>query len=637
MKHKQLNIGIVAHVDAGKTSLTERLLHATGVIDRVGSVDGGDTQTDSLDLERRRGITIQSAVVSFRIGDVQVNLIDTPGHSDFIAEVARAVHVLDGAILVVSAVEGVQAQTRVLMRTLRRLRIPTIVFANKIDRSGARYGTLLAELRAKLTPHVVALSEVDGIGTRGALVRPRSLAGQDAYAELAEAFGDEEFLAAYVEGAPMPVRERRAAVERRARRGRVFPVYFGSAVTGEGVADLIAGIRRHLPYARTKGDRPRGSVFKIERGPSGEKIAYVRLRGGTLRAPGRVELYRADAGGGFVSSREAKATAVRVFTSGAATEPGELPAGGIAKVWGLRDALIGDAIGSPEELPPRGLFAPPTLETAVKPVRPQDRGALWAALRDLSERDPLIGVRGEEEAVVSLYGEVQKEVIASVLGEQFGIAVTFEETRTVHVERVIGTAEAHRALGEPYPIYVSLRIEPGEPGGGVAYRVESQRGSLLVGFHKAIEESVYETLRTGPHGWQVVDCVVALTKGGYVTGKTAGQFRELVPLMLHEMLLAARTRVCMPVHRFELEVPEASVPAVVMLLTEFGATVYAQERRGGTVHLGGTIEAGSLHGFERRLPGITSGEALLQTRPDGYRPVTGPPPVRPGSAWAAAV
>src|SRR6476659_7896030 len=165
-----LNLGILAHVDAGKTSLTERLLFAAGVIDEIGRVDDGNTQTDSLALERRRGITIKSAVVSFTMADRTVNLIDTPGHPDFIAEVERVLGVLDGAVLVVSAVEGVQAQTRILMRVLRRLRIPTLVFVNKVDRTGARPEKVLAQIADRLTPDVVALGEVIGAGTRGARV-----------------------------------------------------------------------------------------------------------------------------------------------------------------------------------------------------------------------------------------------------------------------------------------------------------------------------------------------------------------------------------------------------------------------------------------------------------------------------------
>src|SRR5215217_2920504 len=169
-----VNIGILAHVDAGKTSLTERILFETGVIESVGSVDKGTTQTDTLELERARGITIKSAVVSFTVGDLKVNLIDTPGHADFVAEVERALAVLDGAVLVVSAVEGIQAQTRALIRIMERLGIPFLVFANKIDRSGASVEGTLAALRETLNGDAVVLNEASEVGSRAASVRPRS-------------------------------------------------------------------------------------------------------------------------------------------------------------------------------------------------------------------------------------------------------------------------------------------------------------------------------------------------------------------------------------------------------------------------------------------------------------------------------
>jgi ribosomal protection tetracycline resistance protein len=187
-----LNLGILAHVDAGKTSLTERLLHDAGVIDEIGSVDDGSTQTDTLALERQRGITIKSAVVSFAVGDVAVNLIDTPGHPDFIAEVERVLGVLDGAVLVVSAVEGVQAQTRVLMRALQRLRIPTLIFVNKIDRRGARAEAVLTRIAARLTPAVVAMTTPAGLGTRSATVTPRTAADPAFTARLADVLAEHD-------------------------------------------------------------------------------------------------------------------------------------------------------------------------------------------------------------------------------------------------------------------------------------------------------------------------------------------------------------------------------------------------------------------------------------------------------------
>src|SRR5918996_1480063 len=193
-----LNLGIVAHVDAGKTTLTERLLYAVGVIDEIGRVDDGNTQTDSLALERQRGITIKSAVVSFVVDDVTVNLIDTPGHPDFIAEVERVLHVLDGAVLVISAVEGVQPQTRLLMRALRRLRIPTLMFVNKIDRGGAHDNRVLQSIAEKLAPASIPMGSASGLGTRGARATPYGAGDAGFTAALVDLLADHDdaFLAA---------------------------------------------------------------------------------------------------------------------------------------------------------------------------------------------------------------------------------------------------------------------------------------------------------------------------------------------------------------------------------------------------------------------------------------------------------
>src|SRR5438067_6365937 len=253
---RTLNLGIVAHVDAGKTTLTERLLYAAGVIAEPGSVDAGTTQTDSLALEQQRGITIKSAVVSFEIEDVTVNLIDTPGHPDFIAEVERVLNVLDGAILVISAVEGVQPQTRILMRALRRLRVPTLLYVNKTDRRGADVGRVIDEIAGALTRAVVVADDPD-------------------LARLAEQ--DDALLAAYVDGSTVPEQLLRTALAAQTRRALVHPVFSGSALRGTGVERLMRGIAELLPASVGDADGAlSGSVFKIERGPRGEKIAYVR-------------------------------------------------------------------------------------------------------------------------------------------------------------------------------------------------------------------------------------------------------------------------------------------------------------------------------------------------------------------------
>lgn len=636
---KSLNLGILAHVDAGKTSLTERLLHAAGVIDEIGSVDEGSTRTDSLELERRRGITIKSAVVSFPLDDVTVNLIDTPGHPDFIAEVERVLNVLDGAVLVVSAVEGVQAQTRVLMRALRRLRIPTLIFVNKIDRRGAQEEPVLRSIRGRLAPTGVALGSVAGLGARDARYLPFAAAGDDLVSVLAD--HDDALLAAYVDGTqdicPGRLRDELAA---QSRRALVHPILFGSAITGAGVAELIAGIRELLPgVAGDTGGPPSGTVFKVERGPAGEKIAYVRMFAGTIRLRDQVPF----------RDREGKVTAVRVFDRGVAVRASSVEAGQIGQLWGLGDVRIGDELGLPRTEPAeRRHFAPPTLETVVVPARPADKGALHVALSQLAEQDPLIDLRQDDirqETSVSLYGEVQKEVIQATLAEEFGLDVTFRETTTIHVERPLGTGAAAEFIDKPpnpFLATVGLRVEPAPVGSGVDFRLEVELGSMPYTFIRAVAETVRETLLQGLHGWQVTDCVVILTHTGYwprqshahavfdkSMSSTAGDFRNLTPLVLMEALRRAGTRVYEPMHHFRLDLPDDVFGTVLPVLARLGAVPGTSTPQGASYLVEGVIPAARVHELEQRLPSLTRGEGVLESAFDHYQEVRGPAPARP--------
>ena len=393
MLRRTLNLGILAHVDAGKTTLTERLLYAAGVIDEIGSVDAGTTQTDSLALERQRGITIKAAVAAFAIGDVAVNLIDTPGHPDFIAEVERVLSVLDGAVLVISAVEGVQPQTLLLMRALQRLHIPTLLFVNKIDRPGADDDGVLRAISERLTPAIVPVGSPHGLGTRDAGFTPWRNDDEAFRAALVEVLAerDEGILEAYVEDeAGVSSRRLREALAAQARRALVYPVFFGSAITGAGVESLTAGIAELLPAAAGDADGPvSGAVFKIERGTAGEKIAYVRMFSGTVRTRDRVT---------FGLEAEDKVTAVAVFDRGAAVQRPSVSAGEIGKLWGLGEIRIGDRIGEIRAASTAHHFAPPTLETVVAPIDPDDRARLRVALTQLAEQDPLIDVRQDDTA-----------------------------------------------------------------------------------------------------------------------------------------------------------------------------------------------------------------------------------------------
>nr|WP_206314052.1 TetM/TetW/TetO/TetS family tetracycline resistance ribosomal protection protein [Streptomyces coryli] len=639
----------MAHVDAGKTTLTERLLHAAGVIDQPGSVDDGSTQTDSLALERARGITIKSAVVSFALDDLTVNLIDTPGHPDFIAEVERVLSVLDGVVLVVSAVEGVQAQTRVLMRTLKRLRIPTLIFVNKIDRGGASYDGTLRGIAERLSPAIVPMGTAAALGTRDARFTAYGPGQAEFTDRLVEVLADRDdaLLASYVNAAAgVPYDRLRRALAEQTERALVHPVYFGSAATGDGVPELTAGIRELLPAATGDPEGPpAGEVFKVERGPAGEKIAYVRMRAGTLRTREVVRFGRARNG----VRQEAKVTAISVFDQGA-TEPGRsVSAGRIAKVHGLPGIRIGDTVGDatgPADA--GGHFAPPTLETVVVPADPSDKVALHAALTLLAEGDPLINLRQDDlrqEISVSLYGEVQKEVIQATLADDFGLDVGFRETTTINIERLAGSGSAVEFKEDDdtsqFMATVGLRVDPAPPGSGVDFRLEVELGSMPYAFFKAVEETVRETLAQGLHGWEVPDVTVTMTHSGYfprqshahatfdkAMSSTAGDFRNLTPLVLMAALREAGTVVHEPLHRFHLEVPADTLGAVLSALSRHRAVPLTTTDRGGAYELEGDIPAAQVHALEQQLPGLTRGEGMLDAAFDHYAPVTGAPPTR---------
>jgi ribosomal protection tetracycline resistance protein len=581
---RTLNLGILAHVDAGKTTLTERLLYAAGVIDTPGSVDDGSTQTDTLALEQQRGITIKSAVVSFAIDDVTVNLIDTPGHPDFIAEVERVLSVLDGAVLVISAVEGVQPQTPLLMRALQRLTVPTILFVNKLDREGADTGRVLEQIAERLTPTAIPIESAEDRAVAKEL-------GADAY-----------------------------------------PIFFGSARTGDGVEALMSGIAELLPAAPRDGDGPvSGSVFKIVRGPAGERIAFVRMFSGTLRTRDRLA--------------EEKVTAIRVFEDGAVSvQRPSVSAGEIAQVWGLAEIQIGDAIGAPR----RGRqhhFAPPTLETVIAPRHERDKAALRDALARLAEQDPLISIRQDDtrqELSVRLYGEVQKEVIEATLADEFGVEVEFSETTTICVERPIGTGHAVekiRVAPNPFLATVGLRVEPGS---GVTYELDPLvHGTMPPAFFRAIEDTVHETLREGLRGWQVADCAVTLTHTGYYPrashahqgfaksmSSTGSDFRHLTPLVLMAALKEAGTVVCEPIHRFHLGLPTDALAEAMGLLGRLDAVPETPAITGSWCTVEGSVSAARVHELRLQLPAKTRGEGVLEVAFDRYEPVNGEPPTR---------
>lgn len=640
------NWGIVAHVDAGKTSLTERLLFASGTIDALGSVDAGTSATDSMDIERRRGITVRTNVASFLLdpsdsggASTQINLIDTPGHADFIAEVERSLSVLDAAVLVVSAVEGVQPQTVVLWRALRRVGLPVAVFVNKIDRQGAETERVIDELRRRLGDRdgvsIVPMTAVDGLGTKTVAVRAHDLADRDVREHLAE--HDTDLLDDYVHSHTTSPERLRAAFRAGWAAGKLVPVVVGSAMTGAGIGELMS-LMSELPIDRTprENDPLSALVFKVENDGRG-RIVWARVFGGALRVRDRV-----DHGGVHARVSWLEASAPRNIR-----HPEAARAGDVVRLRGFTRARIGDWLGVPDPSRQTVRFTAPMLESVVEPVHATDRGAMFAALSTLAEQDPLIALRIDEdrgEVAVSLYGDVQKEVITALLAEQFGIEVTFRPTTTRQIERITGTGAAHEIMGEHTTGYLATLgfiVEAGEIGTGVTVELAVERGSMPPAFFTATREGIETGLAQGRYGWPIPDARITITHTGYAPRQShahqkfnkamssvSADFRLLAPLLIHRALAQAGTIVCEPVDAFTIDTSTDTADAVVAVTRRHESIVTSLQPEHDRVTITGTIPTRLTRTLAKALPDLTRGEAIIALEHDHYQHVIGQPPTR---------
>ncbi|AXO93673.1 tetracycline resistance protein [Bacillus anthracis] len=623
-----INIGIVAHVDAGKTSLTERILYETNVIKEVGRVDSGSTQTDSMELERQRGITIKASVVSFFIDDVKVNVIDTPGHADFIAEVERSFHVLDGAILVISAVEGVQAQTKILMRILQKLNIPTILFVNKIDRSGANTERVVKQIKTILSNETFPFYSVQNEGTKEArIIEYKSY--DDCIERLAPY--NESLLESFVNNEIVTDTLLREELEKQIQQANLYPIFFGSALTGIGVTELLENIPALFPANNPSQDEElSGIVFKIEREPSREKIAYVRVFSGTLHVRKYVHIQRDQS-----LSHKEKIKKMCIFHNGNVVQTSTVPSGDFCKVWGLNNIKIGDIIGERTDYIKDIHFAEPQMEAAINAVPKERIHDLYAALMELCEEDPLIKVWKDDihdELYIRLFGEVQKEVIETTLYEKYNLQVTFSNTRVVCMEKPIGIGNSVEVMGEkanPFYATIGFKVERGELNSGITYTLGVELGSLPLAFHKAIEDTVFQTLKQGLYGWEVTDISVTLTHTGYASPvTTASDFRNLTPLVLMDALKQAETYVYEPVNEFELTVPEHAISTAMYKLAAIPATFAEPIFNNDSYQLTGSLPVAKTENFKRMLHSFTEGEAVFITKPAGFTKIMAPFPTR---------
>ena len=595
----KLVLGVLAHVDAGKTTLSEALLYRSGAIRRLGRVDHRDAFLDTDEMERERGITIFSKQAEFSLGDLAVTLLDTPGHVDFSAEAERVLQVLDCAVLVVSGSDGVQAHTRTLWRLLERYAVPTFLFINKMDLAGTDRDALLAELKARLDSGCADFS-----------LPPDALAEEAAVC-------DEALLERYLETGELAEEDLTDLVRRR----KLFPCFFGSALKLEGVEALLEALRRHAPlraYPEAFGAR----VFKVSRDARGARLTWMKVTGGALRAKDLLTNRRPDTPEEEVW--EEKADQLRLYSGEKFQPVDSAPAGTVVAVTGLSRALPGQGLGH------ETAWTVPALEPvlAYQMQTEADPSAALKALRLLEEEDPQLRVSWAAGAVrVQLMGEVQTEILQRRLRERFGIEAQFGAGRVVYRETIAAPVEGVGHF-EPLRHYaeVHLLLEPLPRGTGLRFATVCPEDQLDGHWQRLVLTHLWEKPHLGVlTGSPITDMKITLTAGrAHEKHTEGGDFRQATYRAVRQGLMRAESVLLEPWYAFRLELPAAQLGRALNDVQQMGGEAEPPEALGEEAVLTGQAPVAAMGDYAKELAAYTRGQGRLSLRPAGYRPCGDP-------------
>lgn len=603
------NIGLMAHVDAGKTTITEKMLFLSGAIRQPGSVDEGTAQTDFMQVERSRGISVKAAVTQFQYKNTDINLIDTPGHSDFSGEVERALAVLDGAIMVVSAVEGVQAQTRVIWQALKRSGIPVLFFINKIDRVGADFYAVVQQIQRLLTENVCV------VDTPASASDSLSVQKRDFREDIAVT--GEELLERYIQGR-LDEAEAEQQLASLTQRAELYPVLCGSAMFDVGIIELLEAVCRYLPDSSGINDaEPAGIVFKIEHSARLGKAAYIRLYQGTLKNRDSIQLHG--------KPEIQKISQIRKQLGSRLEDTGKLQAGDIAAVYGLSDAAVGDRFGSEAVLPKRPNWVNPLLRVRVWCQHAEQTPELIRALQILTEEEPLLGFsasQNTDQLLVSITGAIQTEILAELLHERFGLSVQFGEMRVIYRETPSHAGEGYDAYTMPKPCWAVLKflVEPLARGSGIEYVCKVGPNKIPYRYLHHVQISVPRVLKQGIFGWEVTDIRVTLLDGQYHHEHTHPlDFFVATPLALFKALQDAEMVLLEPMLQFEIAAPQDCSSKIIGEIIAAQGSFESPVIMNDAFFITGEFPVATTLDFPVRLAAITGGKAALSLSFSGYR------------------
>lgn len=596
---RHINVGLLAHVDAGKTTLSEALLYTSGSIRKMGRVDNQDAFLDTYELERARGITIFSKQAQMVWDDLEITLLDTPGHVDFSAEMERTLQVLDYAILVVSAADGVQAHTQTLWRLLKRYQIPVFIFVNKMDQQGTDKEALLLQLQERLNDGCVDFSDQSSEAFFDAL----AMCSEDAMNQFLEH--------GVVES---------ACIQDMVKRRDTIPCFFGSALKLKGIQEFMEGFVKYVRLPQYPKEFA-AKVFKIARDEQGNRLTYLKVTGGCLKV--RSVLKSKDGLSGD-NAWEEKINQIRIYSGAKYDTVENVVAGTICAVTGLTKSKPGEGFGAE----PDSAF--PVLEPVLnyKIVLPDgmDAAAMLPKLRQIEEEEPQLHIVWNEqlqEIQAQLMGEVQLEILSSMIQERFAVPVSFGEGNIVYKETVADSAEGVGHF-EPLRHYaeVHLLLEPGEQGSGMQFASSCSEDVLDRNWQRLIlthlEEREHKGVLTGA---PITDMKITLIAGrAHQKHTEGGDFRQAVYRAVRQGLMQAQSVLLEPYYDFRLELPDVMVGRAMTDIEAMHGRMELPTIENGMSVLTGSVPASTMRGYQKEVTEYTRGLGRLQCTLGGYAP-----------------
>lgn len=601
------NIGIFAHVDAGKTTLSEQLLVHSGRIREAGSVDRGTAHTDDLPVERRRGISVRATCVSLEWKGTSIQLIDTPGHTDFSAEIERSFWALDAAVLVVDAAQGVQPQTETLFRALKNQRMPFLFFLNKTDREEADPDTALKQIRKKLTPEVCPLWNPEEL--------TEYLCGTS-----------DELMVRYLDGETIPADELRERLIRLTASGEACPALCGSALHDRGIAELLDAMVTYLPGPETGDSELCAVAFAAARDRSMGRGLWTRMFGGRLENRMTVEL---RVGTNRVTGEpilvQRKISQIR---NAAGEDTGVLSSGEVGIVYGLGDLEIGHVFGNPEKLPRKvqpGTLKTPLIMVRALPEKPEEMQRLREACAALSSEDPLLEARYVEttgEMVLRIMGRVQLEILEEMLKTRFGLTVSFGEPAVIYRETIRQRATGFVAYTMPKPCWAVLEfdLEPAPRGSGITFSSVVPGRDIMPRYQHQVEQALPLALSQGRLGWQVTDLKITLTGGNHHLIHTHPlDFIVATPMGIQDGLRRGGSVLLEPVLEIVFTAPSGCAGRILSDVQQMRGEILDTAADGETVTIRALVPAASSMDYPIQFASLTSGKGSMSTSLHGYR------------------